>query len=229
MTPGRMNLDKLEGRIAYRFARRHFLQAALTHRSSGEANNERLEFLGDGLLDFLVAEMLFECFPTQPEGDLTRLRADLVRQESLHSVADSLELGQHLALGEGELRSGGRRRPSILADAFEALLAAIYLDGGFGAAREFVRRCFSERISRLDPIRDGKDPKTRLQEWLQAQRNPLPSYRIVTTVGEAHAQMFEVSCQLEKPRMETIGRGRSRRIAEQAAAEEALRQLEQAE
>lgn len=224
-----MTLDEFEGRIGYRFAERRLLQSALTHRSSGEANNERLEFLGDGLLDFLVAELLFESFPTQPEGDLTRLRADLVRQESLHSVADSLELGNYLSLGEGELRSGGRRRPSILADAFEALLAAIYLDGGFNAAREFVRRCFAERVSRLDPVRDGKDAKTRLQEFLQAQRQPLPSYRIVSTDGEAHAQVFEVSCKLEKPRMETKGRGRSRRIAEQAAAEAALRQLEREE
>lgn len=224
-----MTLDEFEGRIGYRFAERRLLQSALTHRSSGEANNERLEFLGDGLLDFLVAELLFESFPTQPEGDLTRLRADLVRQESLHSVADSLELGNYLSLGEGELRSGGRRRPSILADAFEALLAAIYLDGGFIAAREFVRRCFAERVSRLDPVRDGKDAKTRLQEFLQAQRQPLPSYRIVSTDGEAHAQVFEVSCKLEKPRMETKGRGRSRRIAEQAAAEAALRQLEREE
>jgi ribonuclease-3 len=221
-----MDLDALERRIGHRFARRELLQAALTHRSSGEANNERLEFLGDGLLDFLVAEILFEQFPRQPEGDLTRLRADLVRQETLHAVADELGLGPVLALGEGELKSGGRRRPSILADAFEALLAAIYLDGGFAAARDFVRHCFSGRVSRLDPVRDGKDAKTRLQEILQAQRSPLPTYRILATDGEAHAQEFQVCCELERPRMTTTGRGRSRRIAEQAAAEAALRQLE---
>lgn len=221
-----MTASALERRLGHTFTRRKLLQAALTHRSSGDSNNERLEFLGDGLLDFLVAEMLFERFPNNPEGDLTRLRADLVRQEALHELAGELELGADLALGEGERRSGGHNRPSILADAFEAVLAAIYLDGGFEAARRFVRVRYSARMERLDPARDGKDAKTRLQEFLQARRQPLPAYRIVDIGGEAHAQEFEVVCELGSPPMRMTGRGRSRRLAEQEAAAAALQRLE---
>lgn len=222
-----MALSGLESRLGYHFARIDLLQAALTHRSSGEPNNERYEFLGDGLLDFLVAEMLFERFPHSAEGDLTRLRADLVRQESLYALAGELDLGSCLSLGEGERKSGGRTRPSILADAFEAVLAAVYLDGGFEAARRVARSLYGERLTAIDPARDGKDAKTRLQELLQARRVPLPSYRIVDVVGAAHEQRFEVCCELTTPRMQTTGRGRSRRLAEQQAAEVALRQLGQ--
>lgn len=221
-----MSSSALERRLGHSFSRPDLLQAALTHRSSGETNNERFEFLGDGLLGFLVAEMLFERFPESPEGDLTRLRADLVRQETLHELANKLDLGPSLALGEGERKSGGRTRPSILADAFEAVLAAIYLDGGFAVARRVVRERYAERIGKLDPARDGKDAKTRLQEVLQARRHPLPAYRIVDVGGEAHAQLFEVACEIATPSMSTTGRGRSRRLAEQEAAAAALRQLE---
>ena len=221
-----MSLSELERRLGYDFAGQSLLRAALTHRSSGEANNERLEFLGDGLLDFLVAEMLFERFPDSPEGDLTRLRADLVRQETLHELAGELDLGPNLALGDGERKSGGRTRPSILADAFEAVLAAVYLDGGFDAARRFVRARYDARIGKLDPARDGKDAKTRLQEFLQARHCPLPAYRIVEVGGEAHAQSFEVVCEIATPATSTTGRGRSRRLAEQEAAAAALGQLE---
>lgn len=212
--------------IEYRFVDEKLLSAALTHRSSGEPNNERFEFLGDGLLDFLIAEMLFERFPSSPEGELTRLRADLVRQDSLCAIAGEIGLGGFLALGEGELKSGGRKRPSILADALEAVIAAVYLDGGFLAAKNLVRRLFDARIAKLDPARDGKDAKTRLQEFLQGKHLELPKYRIVSVGGEAHEQTFEVNCEFRVGDFrQTSGRGRSRRAAEQQAAEAALKEL----
>jgi ribonuclease-3 len=223
-----MDLHELERRIGYRFVRPELLRTAVAHRSSGTPNNERLEFLGDGLLDFLVAELLYQRFADSSEGDLTRLRAQLVRQETLHELADELDLGRYLALGEGERKSGGRRRPSILADACEALMAAIYLDGGFSAARDLAGRLFGERIAGLDPRFDGKDAKTRLQEFLQAERRKVPSYRIVATDGDAHAQRFTVVCELVDPPLVTTGHGSSRRAAEQQAAALALKELEAA-
>lgn len=219
------DLARLQQALGHAFASPRLLLAALTHRSHGTENNERLEFLGDGLLNFLIAEALYARFPELPEGDLSRLRANLVRQDSLYEAANRLQLGEHLRLGDGELRSGGRRRPSILADAYEAVIAAIYLDGGFDAARRFVAACFAARIGGLDPQRDSRDAKTRLQEVLQARRSPLPSYRILATQGEAHAQAFEVSCEIADPPLTTRGSGSTRRIAEQDAASAALREL----
>jgi ribonuclease III len=201
------------------------LETALTHRSFGLPNNERLEFLGDGILNCAIADILYRKFCDLPEGDLSRLRANLVRQETLHQVALSLHLGQQLRLGEGELKSGGVSRPSILADAVEALLGAVYLDRGFDSALALVARLFGPMIDQLDPSKDIKDAKTRLQESLQAAKIPLPTYTLEATVGEAHAQEFTVSCTVPKLDIMTRSNGSSRRIAEQRAAELALARM----
>lgn len=197
---------------------------ALTHRSVGRPNNERLEFFGDALLGCLVAEMLFEAHPHASEGELSRLRAQLVNGQTLAEIARGLALGERLRLGSGELKSGGFRRDSILADAFEAMVAAVYLDDGFDACRQAVRSLFGPRIALLP--RSSKDPKTRLQEWLQARGLALPSYELLAAHGEEHARTFEVRCRLAEPRpLEAGGQGSSRRNAEQAAAEILLQQL----
>ena len=198
------------------------LEVALTHRSYGFPHNERLEFLGDGVLNCAIAELLYRKFADLAEGDLSRLRANLVRQESLHGVAQTIDLGRHIKLGEGELRSGGASRPSILADSLEALLGAVFLDRGFAAANELVARLFGPSIDRLDPAGEIKDAKTRLQEALQAVRMPLPTYALDGTSGEAHAQEFTVSCQIPRLKIVTRSTGSSRRIAEQRAAALAL-------
>lgn len=201
---------------------------ALTHRSAGKPNNERLEFLGDALLGAIVAEMLYETHPKAAEGEMSRLRAQLVNGQALAVVARELELGERLKLGSGELKSGGFRRDSILADAFEALVAAVYLDGGFDACRTFVRTLFAERVAALP--RASKDPKTRLQEWLQAQGWPLPQYELVAAEGEEHARIFEVNCVIGEPvAVAASGRGSSRRLAEQDAAEIVLARLAEAQ
>ncbi len=211
--------------LGYVFRRPDLLEQALTHRSFGAPHNERLEFLGDAVLNCVIAAELFERFGTLPEGDLSRLRAHLVRQEALHQLAQSLELGSHLRLGEGELRSGGFERPSILADAFEAVVGAIFLDGGFPAAREaIVRRC-QPLLAGLDPGALGKDPKTLLQEFLQGKRLALPQYTVVATTGAAHSQNFEVECWIPDLSVRTTGRGASRRSAEQEAALRALERI----
>jgi ribonuclease III len=211
-------------KLPYRFRDPALAQLALTHRSIGKPNNERLEFLGDALLGAVIAEMLYEVHSKASEGELSRLRAQLVNGQELAVVARELELGDELKLGPGELKSGGFRRDSILADAFEALVAAVYLDGGFDACRQVVRELFGERIAVLR--RSSKDAKTRLQEWLQAGSWPLPQYELTASHGEDHAKTFDVSCTISEPLPISVeARGGSRRAAEQDAAEIVLNQL----
>lgn len=218
--------QRLQEALGYRFEHADLLQTALTHRSYGTPNYERLEFLGDGLLNATVADLLYRQFPDLHEGDLSRLRANLVRQESLHRIAQHLSLGAELLLGDGEKKSGGAGRPSILADALEAILGAVYLDGGFAHAHALVERLFKAEIERINPRRDAKDPKTRLQEYLQGRRLPLPTYTVINTHGEAHAQQFEVRCEIAGLPQTSVGRGSSRRLAEQQAAESILTLIE---
>lgn len=213
-----MDLSATERGIGYHFREPGLLRQALTHRSHGASHNERLEFLGDGVLNCIIAALLFERFPRLTEGELSRTRASLVNQESLFNVARSLKLGEALKLGEGELKSGGFRRPSILADALEAVIGAVFLDGGFDAARAVVGVCFDPIIAGIDPRIEGKDPKTLLQEHLQARRLPLPKYVVIGTYGEAHDQRFEVECLIDELAIRCRGEGTSRRAAEQGAA-----------
>lgn len=221
--------SRLQQLLAYRFNQAGLLQTALTHRSYGTPHNERLEFLGDGLLNASVADLLYRQFPDLPEGDLSRLRANLVRQDSLHRIALHLGLGEELLLGEGEKKSGGSQRPSILADALEAILGAVYLDAGFEATHALVSRLFLAEIDRIDPRRDAKDAKTRLQEYLQGRRLPLPTYTVVKTLGEAHAQLFQVRCDVPALGHSALGEGTSRRLAEQGAAAAVLTLIETSE
>lgn len=218
--------QRLQRALGYTFQRPELLTQALTHRSYGAVNNERLEFLGDSVLNCSVARALYDAFPELPEGSLSRLRANLVRQETLADLAMALQLGDNLRLGEGELKSGGFRRPSILADALESLFGAIFLEAGFVAAERVVRGLFDPLVAKIDPRASGKDAKTQLQEILQSRRLPLPEYRLVDTRGEAHDQSFIVECVLAKPPMTTRGVGKSRRGAEQEAARQACAQLQ---
>lgn len=220
-----MNRERLQERIGFRFSRPELLHQALTHRSHGTPHNERLEFLGDSVLNCVAALELYERFVGLAEGDLSRLRAKLVRQEALHQVAQALELGDCLRLGEGELKSGGFARPSILADALEALIGAVFLDSGFAAAREVIRRLYAPLLEALDPKSPGKDPKTLLQEVLQAKRLALPLYSVLATSGAAHSQSFEVECLIPELSLRTTGSGSSRRTAEQEAALRAFEQI----
>ncbi|RPE81278.1 ribonuclease III [Vulcaniibacterium tengchongense] len=214
-------------RIGHRFADRELLQRALTHRSAGAPHNERLEFLGDALVNLIVAEALYRHWPSADEGALTRARAELVRESALAPIARRLELGDHLTLGPGEMKSGGHRRDSILADALEAVVAAVYLDAGFETCRAVVLPWFEEAIAALPPPHKvGKDAKTRLQEWLQARQKPLPTYALLAESGEEHAKRFHVSCTLSQPPLATEGVAGSRRAAEQIAAEAALERLQ---
>lgn len=214
----------LATRLEHRFSDPGLFRAALTHRSARGPHNERLEFLGDALLSFVVAEELFRRYPRVDEGDLSRLRAALVRQATLAGIARELDLGRHLRLGPGELKSGGFRRDSIIADALEAVLGAVYLDAGFDAARALVQRLYRDRWAELPALDALKDPKTRLQEWLQAQGRVLPAYRIVAVEGEGHNQLFTVECNVGT--LVTRAAASSRRKAEQAAAHLALEQLQ---
>jgi len=216
----------LEKRLGHRFANPRLLEQALTHRSRGAENYERLEFLGDGVLGCAVADELYGRFPQLSEGKLTRLRASLVREDALAKVAGMLGLGEWLRLGEGELASGPEPRPSILADALEAVLGAVFLDGGYDAARKAVLAAFGPLIDRLDPERSAKDAKTRLQEVLQARHRPLPRYRVVSVQGAAHRQSFEVECSVEELGLASTGTGTSRQRAEQQAAKAMLEKLE---
>lgn len=208
----------------YRFRDPGLATLALTHRSAGKPNNERMEFLGDALLGALVAELLFEAHPNASEGELSRLRAQLVNGQALAVIGRELELGDDLKLGPGELKSGGFRRDSILADAFEALVAAVYFDDGYDACRQVVRRLFTPRVAEIK--RSSKDAKTKLQEWLQGRGLPLPIYELTDSYGEDHAKIFDVSCTIDEPEpIRVEGRGGSRRAAEQDAAETVLRRL----
>ncbi|HEX8963394.1 MAG TPA: ribonuclease III [Rhodocyclaceae bacterium] len=223
-----MPAARLESALGFKFSKAELLQQALTHRSFGSPHNERLEFLGDAVLDCVIAAALYQRFGTLNEGELSRQRANLVRQESLAQIAQSLDLGNYLRLGEGELKSGGFRRPSILADALEAIFGAIYVEAGFEAARETIERLFQPLVAGLDPKDSGKDPKTSLQEALQGRKLPLPQYMLVATHGEAHAQEFEVECSLPSLGIRVKGGGSSRRGAEQEAARAALALLKAA-
>lgn len=211
--------------LDYRFSDISLLELALTHRSAAGNNNERLEFLGDAILNFLIAEEVYRRFASATEGEMSRLRASLVRGETLAAMARRLELGEYLRLGAGELKSGGFRRDSILADALEAVFGAVYLDGGFEAARGLIGELFLERVESLSPVKVVKDPKTRLQEYLQARGAALPEYRLVSVGGDAHEQRFVVACRIETQEQDTCGEGSSRRKAEQAAAQNMLDSL----
>jgi ribonuclease-3 len=212
--------------LHHRFCNPDLLRTALTHRSAGGRNNERLEFLGDSLLGFIIAEELFRRFPDADEGQLTRLRSSLVKRDTLARVARSIELGAALVLGEGELRSGGWRRESILANALEAVVGAVYMDAGLDACRVAVISLYGEELERASPDAVEKDAKTRLQEFLQERRLPLPSYELVRVEGEAHRQVFTVQCRVLLPEAASeTACGTSRRRAEQAAAERLLDRL----
>jgi len=214
--------DELQRRLGHHFRQTDLLARALTHRSFGADHNERLEFLGDAVLSLAVSSLLFERFAGSDEGDLTRVRAHLVREESLHRVGLQIGLPDVVRLSEGEARGGGAQRASILADALEALIAAVFLDGGFDAARMLVQRLFGEVIASTEIGSWAKDAKTELQEWLQARRLPVPTYRISATRGQAHAQTFEVECVVPALALTETGEGRSRRQAEQEAARRML-------
>jgi ribonuclease-3 len=217
-----MKPQRLEAALGHGFGRPELLRQALTHRSFGSPHNERLEFLGDAVLNCAVAGYLFQHFDDLKEGELSRLRASLVRQETLAEIARDLHLGDFLQLGEGELKSGGSRRPSILADAVEAIIGAIYVDAGFEAARKVIDLLYKPVVARINPDAAGKDPKTALQEILQGRRLPLPRYGLLATHGEAHVQEFEVECVIPDLDIRTTGTGSSRRIAEQQAAQRAI-------
>lgn len=216
-----MSLEALSRRLGYSFKRNELLKQALTHRSHGHLNNERLEFLGDGVLNCVVANLLYQRFPKSPEGDLSRLRAHLVKESTLSEIAHGLSLGEALRLGEGELKSGGWRRPSLLADAVEALIGAVFLDSGFAEAQDLVARLYGPMLENLDPKMIGKDPKTLLQEYLQGRKLALPEYALLGTEGEAHCQTFRVECRIPALSIQAQGEGGSRRAAEQQAAEAA--------
>lgn len=220
-----MSQNSLVRQLAYDFQDKQLLTQALTHRSHSVSNNERLEFLGDGVLNFLIAHQLYQRFPKLPEGDLSRLRAQLVKEQTLSEVAIDLDVGEFLRLGEGELKSGGWRRPSVLADAMEAIIGAVFLDGGYPAAEALVKRLFLPRLESIDPKAIGKDAKSLLQEFLQGRKIDLPEYTVLATEGEAHCQIFHVSCHIAKFQITTEGKGSSRRAAEQQAAQLAYEQL----
>jgi ribonuclease-3 len=220
---------RLEQRLGHDFADRDLLDRALTHRSAASAHNERLEFLGDAVIELVVTEWLFGSLPRHSEGDLTRLRARIVRRESLAEYARELALGDALTLGSGELKSGGRHRDSILADGFEALLGALYLDAGFDACKRCLLSLVESRLGTIDQWSVGKDPKTRLQEWLQGRGLPLPDYRVLRTEGAEHAREFVVECRVASLADGVQGHGSSRRRAEQAAARMMLERLTQSD
>ncbi len=220
-----MNAQRLEAALGHGFGRPELLRQALTHRSFGSPHNERLEFLGDSVLNCVIAAVLYKNFGDLREGELSRLRASLVRQETLAEIARSLELGDYLRLGEGELKSGGSKRPSILADALEAIFGAIEVDAGFDAARGVIERLYRPSMAGIEPGDAGKDPKTALQEILQARHLALPRYALLATRGEAHAQEFDMECVIPELGIRSTGSGGSRRIAEQQAAQRALAEI----
>jgi len=219
------NLERLQRNLKYQFKDLTYLTHALTHRSMGAQNNERLEFLGDAILGFEIADVLVENHINATEGQLSRMRSSLVKRETLAEIAHNLELGDYLILGEGELRSGGHRRDSILADSVEAVIAAIYKDGSLDDARAFIRYVLDKRISNTSPSSESKDPKTLLQEYLQAKRLAVPVYEVVAIKGEQHDQNFIVDCSIPSMSLKTRGEGKSRRKSEQESAELMLTKL----
>ena len=223
-----MDIATLQSRLGHTFSNTALLQQALTHRSHSSLHNERLEFLGDSVLNCAVASLLFHRFGKIDEGDLSRLRANLVKQQSLYEIAQRLELSQCLRLGEGELKSGGFRRPSILADTLEALFGAIFLDAGFDVASRVIGALYAPVLETVDPKTLGKDAKTLLQEFLQGKKIQLPQYNVVATHGAAHNQEFEIECLVPKLDIHVFGTGGSRRAGEQAAAKLALESVQQA-
>lgn len=219
------SLDALQKRLGHPFSDTDLLRRALTHRSYGTPNNERLEFLGDAALNLAVSVLLVRRFGQADEGELTRMRAHLVREDSLHQVASGMGLQELLRMSDGEHRGGGAQRASILADALEALIGAVTLDAGFAAAQGVVERLFGQRIADSEIGQYRKDAKTELQEWLQARRLPVPAYRIVATTGQAHQQTFEVACEVPALGVAQAATGRSRRAAEQEAARRVLERV----
>lgn len=219
-------IPRLEARLGYRFQDAALLDTAVTHRSAGREHYERMEFLGDAVLNLIISSELYTRFPAASEGELSRLRAHLVKGESLSRLASELSLGEFLHLGSGELKSGGFRRKSILADVLESIIGAIYLDAGFDETKAFILRIFAERLENVGQIKELKDPKTRLQEYLQARALSLPVYEVVKTTGQAHKQVFEVSCLVSLLDAPVIASGSSRRKAEQAAAQLILDRLD---
>jgi len=217
-----MSASPLETVLGYTFQNKTLLELALTHRSHGARNNERLEFLGDSVLGTSISSLLYHRYGKLDEGDLSRVRANLVKQAALAEIAQRLNISQFLRLGEGELKSGGFRRPSILADTLEAILGAVYLDAGFDQAQAVIQRLYEPVLSAVDPKTIGKDAKTLLQEFLQAHKMALPNYTVVATHGAAHNQQFEVSCDIEQLDIQVQAAGSSRRAAEQTAAKLAL-------
>jgi len=220
-----MHNSALSKKLGYVFRQPQLLQRALTHRSYGPEHNERMEFLGDSILGCVIAKYLYSSYPQLSEGELSRLRSNLVREETLATLAQQLDLGSHLRLGEGELKSGGFRRPSILADALEALFGAVLLDSGFSEAEQAVLNLYVPYLEKVDVQTQGKDAKTLLQEYLQGKRIPLPIYTIIAMQGEAHEQSFQVECAIPSLKISTRGAGTSRRNAEQQAAQAAYQQL----
>ena len=212
--------------LDYSFSDLSLLDEALTHRSYSSKNNERLEFLGDGILNFVIADELFKQYPDVQEGDLSRLRANLVNKDSLAEIAAQLQLGEVIRLGSGELKSGGFRRPSILADTVESILGAVYCDDGFESCRELIIRLYKKRLAQATDLQSLKDSKTQLQELLQSRHYVLPDYQVTNISGQAHAQIFHVKCTIPKMNIEVTGEGRSRRKAEQMAAGHAITEVE---
>jgi ribonuclease-3 len=215
----------LENTLQYRFQNAELFQQALTHRSASNRNNERLEFLGDAVLDFVVSEVVYFIHPEAPEGDLSKLRASLVKDESLAELALDLGLGEHLILGSGEQKTGGHRRESILADALEAIFGAVFLDAGFDAAKDVINCVYADRYQNLPHVNELRDPKTRLQEWLQARKHALPEYELVHVTGQDHQQRFSVTCTVVEESAVTDGRSTTRRKAEQEAARKMIELL----
>ena len=220
-----MSQNGLVRQINYDFKQESLLTQALTHRSYSGINNERLEFLGDGVLNCVMASQLYQRYPKLPEGDLSRLRAHLVKEPTLSEIARALNLGDSLRLGEGEMKSAGWRRPSVLADALEAIIGAVFVDGGFSTAEALVVRLYAPLLYQLDPKSIAKDPKTLLQEYLQGCKVDLPEYVVLATEGEAHCQIFRVECYIAKLDIRTQGEGSSRRVAEQQAAQLAYQKV----
>lgn len=218
-------LQALEKVLDYEFKDKALLELALTHRSFHGNNNERLEFLGDSILNFIVAELLFKKFSDLDEGDLSRLRSQLVKESTLSEIGAAINIGEYLKLGEGELKSAGWRRPSIMADGVEAIIGALFMDGGIDASHLFITKSYQDRINSINPREIHKDPKSILQEFLQSKKIALPFYEIISIKGEAHSQFFKVNCSISELKLISEGEGTSRKVAEQMAAQVAMKML----